>query len=128
MKLTNKVLINSINTLSKLNNMELNIKISYAIAKNINKLEKELEVYNNEKKKLIEKYSIKDEKGDIKVNDDGTVNIQEDKVQDWNININELGEIENEIDLYFINIDDLLKCNCNITPSEINSISYMIEE
>ncbi|NWK12777.1 hypothetical protein [Clostridium cadaveris] len=128
MKLSNEVLINSINVLSKLNNMELNIKVSYAIAKNIDKLEKELKVYNDQKKKLIEKYSVKGEAGNVKVNEDGTINIQEDKVQDWNKDINELITLENEVDIHQINVEDLFKCDCNITPVELNLINYMIEE
>lgn len=128
MKLSNEVLINSINVLSKLNNMELNIKVSYAIAKNIDKLEKELKVYNDQKKKLIEKYSVKDEAGNVKVNEDGTINIQEDKVGEWNVNINELIALENEVDIHQINVEDLFKCDCNITPGELNLINYMIEE
>lgn len=52
----NEKLVNSVGVLSKLNNMDLNIKVSYAIAKNITKIEKELEIYNKEKAKLIDKY------------------------------------------------------------------------
>ena len=49
MKLRNEKIVNSIHVLSKLTNMDLNIKVSYAVAKNISKIEKELEVYNNRK-------------------------------------------------------------------------------
>lgn len=128
MKLSNEVLINSVNVLSKLNNMELNIKVSYAIAKNIDKLEKELKVYNDERQKLIEKYSIKDEEGKTKVNEGGTINIKEDKIQDWNMDINELIKLENEVDIHCIKLDDLFKCDCNITPGELHLINYMIVE
>ena len=128
MKLSNEVLVNSVGVLGKLNNMELNIKVSYAIAKNIDKLEKELKVYNDERQKLIEKYSVKDEEGKTKIDENGIINIQEDKVQKWNEDINELIKLENEVDIHCIKLDDLFKCDCNITPGELHLINYMIVE
>lgn len=49
MKISNEKIVNSIGVLSKVTGMDLNIKVSYAIAKNISKIEKELEIYNKEK-------------------------------------------------------------------------------
>lgn len=123
MKLRNEKIVNSIHVLSKLTNMDLNIKVSYAIAKNISKIEKELEVYNKEKSKLINKYGEKDEEGKLKKNEDETVKIID--TESWDKDIKELLEIENEIDIHKINEEDLFKCNCNITPGELMLIDYM---
>lgn len=120
----NEKLVNSVGVLSKLNNMDLNIKVSYAIAKNITKIEKELEVFNKEKAKLIDKYGEKDEEGNLKVDEYGNVNII-DK-ENWNKEFKELLEIENEIDIHKINEEDLFKCdNANITPGELMLVDYM---
>ena len=59
LKLTNEKIVDSISVLSELNNAKLPVKISYAISKNINKIEKELKIYNSEKYKLINKYGEK---------------------------------------------------------------------
>ncbi|MDU8967559.1 MAG: hypothetical protein E7H39_17170 [Clostridium sp.] len=123
MKLRNEKIVNSIHVLSKLTNMDLNIKVSYAIAKNISKIEKELEVYNKEKSKLINKYGEKDEEGKLKKNEDETVKIID--TESWDKDIKELLEFENEIDIHKINEEDLFKCNCNITPGELMLIDYM---
>ncbi len=72
MKLSNEKLVNSIGVLSKLTNMELPIKLSYAISKNITKIDRELVVYNKERQKLIEKYGEKDEESKLKTKEDGT--------------------------------------------------------
>ena len=73
MKLTNRKIVNDANLLGNLTHKQLPIKVSYAIAKNISKIEKELEIYNKERQKLIDKYckyTIKDKlrliKSDIK--------------------------------------------------------------
>lgn len=125
MKLNNEKLINSIVVLSKLTNMELNIKVSYAVAKNINKIEKDLEVYNAEKAKLINKYGEKDEEGKLKTREDGTVNIED--IENWNKDIKELLSLESEIDIHKINEEDLFKCECNITPGELMLVDYLFQ-
>lgn len=120
----NEKLVNSVGVLSKLNNMDLNIKVSYAIAKNINKIEKELEVYNKEKAKLIDKYGEKDEEGKLKTDENGNIKIVD--TENWNKDFKELLEMENEIDIHKINEEDLFKCdNANITPGELMLVDYM---
>ena len=124
MIIKNEKLVNSVGVLSKLNNMSLNIKVSYAIAKNINKIEKELEIYNKEKAKLIDKHGEKDEEGKLKVDESGNIKIL-DK-ENWNKDFKELLEIEAEIDIHKINEEDLFKCdNANITPGELMLVDYM---
>lgn len=123
MKLRNEKIVNSIHVLSKLTNMDLNIKVSYAIAKNISKIKKELEVYDKEKAKLIDKYCEKDKEGNLKIDKDRKTKIIDQ--ENWNKDFKELLEIENEIDIHKINEEDLFKCNCNITPGELMLIDYM---
>jgi hypothetical protein len=128
MKLSNETIVNSANALSQLSVMELPVKVSYAIAKNINKIEKELKVYNAERQKLIQKYAIKDTDGKPKIDGNGTMNIQEDFLEDWNKDTKELSAIENEIDIHLIKLDDLFNCSCNISASILAAVEYMIEE
>lgn len=123
MKLRNEKIVNSIHVLSKLTNMDLNIKVSYAVAKNISKIEKELEVYNKEKAKLIDKYCEKDKEGNLKIDKDGNTKIINQ--ENWSKDFKELLQIENEIDIHKINEEDLFKCNFNITPGELMLIDYM---
>lgn len=124
MMIKNGRLANSIDVLNKLTTMDLNIKVSYVVAKNISKIDKELEIYNKEKSKLIEKYGEKDEDGKLKIREDGKINIVD--LENWNKDIKELNDIENEIDIHKINEEDLFKCNCNITPGELMLIDYML--
>lgn len=126
-KVSNEKLVNSVGVLSNLSATKLPIKISYAVAKNISKIEAELKVYNAEREKLIEKYSVKDEEGKTKI-DNGTINIQEEYLDAWNKEHTELLSIENDIDIHLIPIDELLNSMCNIAPSEIIAIDYLIQE
>lgn len=128
MKLTNRKIVNDANFLGALTNKQLPIKISYAIAKNISKIEKDLELYNKEKQKLVGKYCIKDEKGNNKIDENNQLKIADENLDDWNKSINELLDIEIDIDIHKFSINDLLNSNCEMTPSELMLIEYMIEE
>lgn len=124
MKLSNEKLANSINVLSKLINMELPIKLSYAFSKNITKIDRELEVYNKERQRLIEKYGEKDEEGKLKVKEDGNINIID--VDNFNKDIKEILEIETDIDIHVIDLDSVNE-DIKITPGELIVIDYMFK-
>ena len=124
MKLSNEKLANSINVLSKLINMELPIKLSYAFSKNITKIDRELEVYNKERQRLIEKYGEKDEEGKLKVKENGNINILD--ADNFNKDIKEILEIENEIDIHIIDLESI-NADVNITPGDLIVIDYMFK-
>ena len=71
MKLSLRKLVNESQQLSNIAYKQgLPCKLSYAIAKNIRKIESELQIYNSERQKIIEKYCVKDEDGKLKLNKD----------------------------------------------------------
>jgi len=127
MKLSNEKLVNSIEVLSKLINMNLNIKASYMIARNISIIEKEVSIYNSEREKLINKYGIKDEDGKLKLNENNTIQLEQDYLEDWNKDIKELLELEVDVKIEEIDKEDLFKCNCDISPRELILIDFMIK-
>lgn len=127
MKLSNEKLVNSIEVLSKLINMNLNIRASYMIARNISIIEKEISIYNSEREKLINKYGKKDEDGKLKLNENNTIQLEEDCLEDWNKDIKELLELEVDVNIEEINKEDLFKCNCDISPRELILIDFMIK-
>ncbi len=127
MKLSNERIVNDANVLGVISQKNLPIKVSYAIAKNIAKIEAEIKVYNKERQKLIEKYSVKNEEGKPLI-EDNSVKIAPENVEDWNRDIKELLAIENEIDIHKFHIDELLNSKCDMSPAELMLIDYMIEE
>lgn len=127
MKLSNERIVNDANVLGAISQKNLPIKVSYAIAKNIAKIEAEIKVYNKERQKLIEKYSVKDKEGKPLI-EDNSIKIAPENVEEWNRDIKELLEIENEVDIHKFHISELENSNCTMTPAELMLIDYMIEE
>lgn len=128
MKLTNKKIVNDANFLGALVQKQLPVKVSYVIAKNVSKIEKELEIYSKERQKLLDKYSVKGEKGENLIDENNQFQIADEHLESWNKDLNELLDIEVEIDIHKFNINDLLNFNCEMTPGELMLIDYMIEE
>lgn len=124
MKISNERLVNSVGVLSKLTNLELPIKLSYAFSKNITKIDAELKAYNMEREKLLNKYGEKDEEGKLKQSEDGKVNILD--IENFNKEIAELLQCESEIDIHLIDLEKV-DAKINITPGELMIIDYMFK-
>ena len=124
MKLSNERSVNSVGVLSKLTNLELPIKLSYAFSKNITKIDAELKAYNMEREKLLNKYGEKDEEGNLKQSEDGKVNILD--IENFNKEITELLQCESEIDIHLIDLESI-NTDIKITPGELMIIDYMFK-
>ncbi|MDU1585376.1 MAG: hypothetical protein E6860_07480 [Clostridium sp.] len=124
MKLSNEILVNSVGVLSKLTNLELPIKLSYAFSKNITKIDAELKAYNIEREKLLNKYGEKDEEGKLKLSEKGEVNILDR--ENFNKEIAELLQCESEIDIHLIDLEKI-DTEIKITPGELMIIDYMFK-
>ena len=129
MKLILRRLVNDAPQMGAIANKQgLPKKISYAIAKNMSKIESELKIYSSEKQKLIDKYGFKDEYGNVKIDEYNNLKIMDEHIKDWNKEINELLDVEVDVDIHKFNIDDLYNSDCDMTPSDFILIDYMIEE
>ncbi|CEQ08613.1 Uncharacterised protein [[Clostridium] sordellii] len=126
MKLTNRRIVNDANMISNIANKELPVKVSYALSKNISKIENELKIYNTERQKLLDKYCIKDENGKLKIDENNNLKISDEFTEVWEKEFQELQNIEVEIDIHRFKLDEL--ADYKITPVELMAIDYMIEE
>lgn len=128
MKLSNEKIVNDSNILRGISQKQLPIKVSYAIAKNISKIDAELKIYNQELQKLLDKHAEKDTKGNPK-NENGSIILKKDHIEDWNKELKELLVIENEIEIHKFNMSEFEGKTCDtFSPSEIMTLEYMIED
>ena len=125
MKLTNKQIINSIDSLKNLSSKELDVKTSFIIAKNIKAIDEISDIFISEKMKLVNKYGTKDKEGNLKVDDNGAVEIANNNLKEWNRSYAKLLEIENEVDIQKIKLSNL---DIKVSAQELLAIEYMIEE
>jgi len=125
MKLTNSTILNSTNGLNSISQKQLPVKVSYAIAKNLAKLESEIKVYNSERNKLIELYADKDGEGKVIHKDNGQVTFTGTGLEGWIKDIALLDAEECEVDIHTFKIE-LLE-GYDVSALELIAIDYMIE-
>ena len=118
-------LIESKDSLKKLNTAEgLSFKTALSIAKNIKEIDEVLQVYENKRKELINKYGEKDEKGELITEGDNV------KLTNRAAFVNEFNALAMEdvdIEIKKISVDDLENVT-SLTLSDINDISFLLEE
>lgn len=128
MKLSNQSLLNSINVLSKLNQLELPVKVAFMLSKNIKEVDKGLEGYNETRKKFLSQYAKKDDEGMPKVDEHGNIIFKEECQEKWVRDIQELLELKTEVKIQKLSTHDLFKADLFISPSELLAIEFMIKE
>lgn len=126
MKLTNWQLMNGQETLVKLSKMELPIKVSFPLLKNIKKVQELVELVEKTRHEIVAKYIVKDDAGNPIKDRDENGNEIENKVliNDPNAVNKELAElmsIENEVDIIQIpsNLD------VNLSVAELVTIEWI---
>lgn len=118
-------MMNSVDVLKKMSQLDLPLKLSYKLAKNIMSIDSELTIINAHKQKLIDKYGEKDTEGNLITDERGQIRILD--IDGWTMEYSELENLEVDVSIKLISEEELLNCNnINLTPSDIIAISYML--
>ena len=115
MKLIN--VVNAQPALEKIASVDLPLKLLYSLTKLMEKLEREMRFFNEERDKLIMKYGEQE--------DDGTFRIPGDKVADFQREANELADIDVEWDVVPIVLP--LLDNLALSYNELKMLEGFIE-
>lgn len=105
MKFANIEIINAMNVLDKYSNKKLPQKIGYAITRNLMIISKEYQVYEAQFKKMLDVYAdyiIKDDAGNMIVNNSGIPVVKEEKLDEFNKELTDLLNIKVDLNLYLI--------------------------
>ena len=119
-------IIDGTEVLRKLAGQPLKGRTAFQVSKILKKLEEELSLFNSTRVELIKKYSKVDENNQIIQDENGNVQLQEDKLNDFNNEIAELLNTQIEINsgkIKLVDIEDI-----NFTPAEMMALEELIEE
>lgn len=121
--------LNSEDTLKKLMDISMKGRVAYKIARIAREVDKESQLFNDERNKLIEKYAERDEEGNYKYNSNEQIYIDtknSEVVKLFSDELNELLETEIEINVEKLSLDDLDETG--LTPKDFNKLMAFIEE
>lgn len=97
---------------------------AFKIGRVIRDINKEIEVFDEERKKYIEKYAMRDEKNVI-VTENGMIKIKEENIPLYNQALQKMLETEIEINTEKMSIEDL--ANVSITPQQAMGMEKFFE-
>jgi uncharacterized membrane protein (UPF0182 family) len=124
--LKNYEIMNAISSLVELMKVKLPSKVNWNLSKNLRKLSTAIEDFYKFKDQYIKEYAVKDEKGDVKLNENNQWTIPKENIKTFNDKITELSELEDTIDILPIKLSDLdsLEVEGNI----FYNLDFMIDE
>lgn len=117
--------ISAVPALESISQHNFNGVNAFKIARLIRELNKEVELFNQERRNLIEKYCERDESGEM-VTEDGNIRLQESYIDNFNNTLQVMLESEIEINASPLKIDSLE--DITLTPQQAMSLEPFFEE
>ena len=117
--------VNATETFNKIMQQSFKGSLAFKIARLARELDKEMTTFNAERQKILEKYCVKDENGQLKTNENGTVQVKPDKINEFNEEFASLLETEVEINAEKLPMDSI--DSFDITPQQMLTIEKMFE-
>jgi len=124
MKLSNKEIDQIIHSISSIKEKELPIKTLFKITCIAKKLEPLVQAFDEIRKQITNKYAVLDANGEVVVGENQSVEIENYK--GFQNDINELLNIECSVDIEKLSLSDFE--NVQISPEVAIPLSYIIQE
>lgn len=131
MKMTLNKVLEHYKNLAQLAEKKLPVKLSYAITKNLVKLQAEAELIEKSRLDLINQYAEKNEDGEAKIKEDGTYSFGENRelfLKEYNDYLN----TETDLDVYTVDFMELEKLENDrydaLSVAEIASLEFVLKE
>lgn len=121
--------------LKKISECILPRKMSYAISRNLQALQKEADVFEAQKKDIADRYALKDEAGQFVLKYAGNIGMYQfedgEKNAAFNKELSELRATEVEIDVFVFSAEEIDQCYESdnyaiLTPAQEAGIAWMI--
>ena len=112
-------------TLSEFTEKEMPLRLAYKFSKILSSIEKDYEFYISEMRKIISKYSEKDDQGNP-IQEEGNIKIQKDYVSMADKSVQELYNMEFNLPDIKISLSELE--DLSIKPSSLQILIPFIEE
>jgi hypothetical protein len=117
--------VNATETFNKIMQQSFKGSLAFKIARLARELDKEMQTFNSERQKIIQKYGEKDENGELKIDENGNVKFENSKIQEINDEFNSLLNTELEINADKLPMDSIDAFE--ITPQEMLGIEVFFE-
>jgi len=118
-------IVNATETFNKIMQQSFKGSLAFKIARLARELDKEMQTFNEERQKIIQKYGNKDENGELIIDENGNIKFDNADLIEINQEFNSLLETELEINADKLPMDSI--DNFEITPKEMLNIEVFFE-
>ena len=119
-------IVNSVDTFQTIMGQSFKGSLAFKIARLARELNKEMETFNEQRRKILNEYCVKDENGELKPDENGNVQIIPDKINEFNNEFSNLLATEVEINADKLPMDNI--DSFDITPQQMLNIEMFFEE
>lgn len=110
-------LIDSASVMRELANKPMKTKVAFQTARLIREIEKEYNLFQESRNKLITQYGAKDESGNLKIDENNNYSIEPTHIIDFNKELNEMLNQTLSLNVEPIKLDDLGETD--FTPNDM---------
>lgn len=119
-------ILNATETFQTIMQQSFKGSLAFKIARLARELNKEMDTFNEQRRKILEKYCVRDEDGNLKQLENGNVQVIPEKISEFNEEFNSLLTTEVEINADKLPMDQI--DNFDITPQQMLNIEMFFEE
>lgn len=119
-------IVSSVDTFQTIMGQSFKGSLAFKIARLARELNKEMETFNEQRRKILNEYCVKDENGELKPDENGNVQIIPDKINEFNNEFSNLLATEVEINADKLPMDSM--DSFDITPQQMLNIEMFFGE
>ena len=124
-KVTLKDIVNNIQFITELSRQMMPARAAYKVGKLLRKLTDEFNDYNSQRQKVVEKYALRDEQGNMVISD-GNIQFNSESYSLFEKEFQDLIDTEVEIDTLPIKLYEIE--NMDFSPGQMSFLESFIEE
>jgi len=119
-------ILSSTTALEHLGEQHLKGKLAYKVGKAIKTISNEINLYDKARKELLNEYCVKDENGEVQIDERGNAQVEKQYIDKYNQEIRTLNDTDIELNIVLLDLDDFE--NIEITPREIMQLDWLIKK
>lgn len=118
-------IFNAVPALREISTKEFPGSVTFKIARLIRELDKEIQLFEEERSKIANKYGEKDKNGMLITQDNGMIKIPDDKIQECNEELQALFSTQVEINANKLSAD--IFDNIEMTPTQAMNLEAIVD-
>ena len=123
--LTLNDIFNAVPALREISTKEFPGSVTFKIARLIRELDKEIQLFEEERNKIANKYGEKDENGNLVIQEGGNIKILDNKIQDCNEELQALFNTQVEINANKLPVD--IFDSIEMTPTQAMNLEAIVD-